>query len=499
MKRIVTGIAAITLAVTALMAAPLPVQAAERSYTYNYDYWGDVQDSPDFYTVRKVYTGTELGLETNFKNPQGLYTYGNDLYVCDTGNNRIVQLTKGENESLTVTRIITEFSGADNNTFNTPTDIAVDEEGSLYIADKANARILKLDKDLNFVMQFNIPNDSTLDKDTTFQPSKIAIDTAGRVYCTAVGINKGLIKYENDGTFSGFIGATPVTFNWTDYLWKKFASQEQRAQMESFVPTEYENLYMDHEGFVYATITGADEQALDNGEAQAIRKLNLMGSDILVQNGEWYVLGDIYWGGEGQYSGPSRLTDVTVMENDVYVCLDKNRGRLFGYDDQGKMVFACGGNGNMDGYFRQPSAIEHMGHDLFVLDSLDCSITLFITTEFGQAVFDAVELFDQGEYEASGAAWQHVINLNGNYDLAYIGMGRAHLRQKEYKEAMDYFELKYDDENYSKAFKQYRKQWIEKNLVIIVAVILVLFLVPLGIGRVKQIKHEIDIADIFRK
>ena len=63
---------------------------------------------------------------------------------------------------------------------------------------------------------------------------------------------------------------------------------------------------------------------------------------------------------------------------------------------------------------------------------------------------------------------------------------------------MDYFELKYDDENYSKAYKQYRKEWVEDHIVIIVIVILVLFLVPLSIGRIKEIKHEIDIADIFR-
>ena len=51
--------------------------------------------------------------------------------------------------------------------------------------------------------------------------------------------------------------------------------------------------------------------------------------------------------------------------------------------------------------------------------------------------------------------------LDGNYDLAYIGIGRSLLRQKQYKEAMDYFELKYDEDNYSRAYKQYRKEWVE--------------------------------------
>jgi tetratricopeptide (TPR) repeat protein len=161
------------------------------------------------------------------------------------------------------------------------------------------------------------------------------------------------------------------------------------------------------------------------------------------------------------------------------------------------MVFAFGGNGNMDGYFRKPSAIEHIGHELYVLDSLDCSITAFVPTEFGNRVYAAIEDFDKGKYEESGAAWQEVMNQNGNYDLAYIGIGRAFLRQEEYKDAMSYFELKYDAENYSKAYKQYRKIWVEENIGWIVAVILALFLIPLGIGKVKSIRHEIDTADIF--
>ena len=302
-------------------------------------------------------------------------------------------------------------------------------------------------------MEFTKPDDSTLDPALVFQPNKLAIDTAERVYCIAVGINKGLVKYENDGTFSGFVGATKVTFKFADYIWKKLASQEQRAKMESFVPTEYENIYMDYEGFIYATAairTNEDNKV----DGDAVRKLNLLGSDILVRNGDWKIIGDLYFGSGGGYEGPSIFTDVTCMDNDIYVCLDRNRGRLFGYDDQGRMVFAFGGNGNMDGYFRRPSAIEHYGHELYVLDSLDCSITAFVPTEVGNTVYNAIEDFDKGNYEKSGEEWQKVMDQNGNYDLAYIGLGRALLRQERYKEAMNYFELKYDAENYSKAYKQ---------------------------------------------
>ena len=474
------------------------IQAEENSYTYNYDFWGDVQDSPDLYTVAKVFTSSDLGLEKKMVNPGGIYARGDKLYICDCGNDRIIELCRNSAEDLAVERIITGFQGdTEINTFKNPTDIAVSEEGDFYIADQGNARILKLDKDLNYVMEFVKPVDNTLDPKVSFQPNKIVIDTAGRVYCIASGINKGLIKYEADGTFSGFVGATKVTFDFMDYVWKKLATQEQRAQMESFVPTEYDNIYMDYEGFIYACTGAVSRDDLRSGAADAVRKLNLMGNDILVRNGEWYVIGDLYFGSGGGYEGPSYFSDVTVMENDIYVCLDRNRGRLFGYDDQGHMVFAFGGNGNMDGYFRRPVGIEHVGHELYVLDSLDCSVTAFVPTEFGNLVYSAIEQFDKGDYDASSRSWERAMALNGNYDLAYIGMGRSLLRQEKYKEAMEYFELKYDRENYSKAYKQYRKQWVEEHIAVIIGVVLALFLIPLIIGKLRSWKHEIDTDEYF--
>lgn len=499
MKKIIKRISALALGAVVLAGPSMAACAMESSYTYNYDWWGDFQDSPDLYSICNVYTSADFGLETNLKAPEGMFVLDNLVYICDTGNNRIIELERVSTERFEVRRIIDSFQGnVEVKTFASPTDIAVSEEGEFFIADKGNGRILKLDKDLNYMMQFDMPVDSSIDPSTNFQPNKIVIDTAGRVYCIATGINKGLIKYENDGTFSGFVGATKVTYDWTDYIWKKFATQEQRAQMESFVPTEYDNIYIDYEGFIYACTGSVDEDALDSGDADAVRKLNLMGNDILVRNGEWPVYGDLYWGEGGGYEGPSYFTDVTALDNDIYVCLDRNRGRLFGYNDQGSMVFAFGGNGNMDGYFRRPAAIEHMGYDLLVLDSLDCSVTLFVPTEFGSLIYQAIDQFDQGDYTASGESWQKVMDIDGNYDLAYIGIGRSLLRQERYREAMDYFELKYDDENYSKAYKQYRKEWVEEHIVIIVVVLLAVFLIPLSIGKIKGIKHEIDTADIFR-
>ena len=179
-----------------------------------------MQESPDFYSVCKVFTYTDLGLDKKLNAPQGIFVLDNEIYLCDTGNNRIIQLHRDSAEKLEVVRILEEFNGANGKeSFNKPTDVAVTKDGEFFVADQGSARVLKLDKDLNQILQFNKPVDSTLDPNLVFQPNKLAVDTAGRVYCIATGINKGLIKYENDGTFAGFVGATPVTFDWTDYIW----------------------------------------------------------------------------------------------------------------------------------------------------------------------------------------------------------------------------------------------------------------------------------------
>jgi len=230
-----------------------------------------------------------------------------------------------------------------------------------------------------------------------------------------------------------------------------------------------------------------------------MRRLNLLGSDIMVRNGEFPVIGDQWDADVPGYSGSSVIVDMTAMPNDVFFGLDKTRGRVFAYDDQGRLLFAFGGAGSIEGCFRQPIAIEHIGHDLFVLDALDGSITVFTPNEFGNWVYTAIETFQNGDYEASGNAWQEVLKLNGNYDLAYIGIGRILLQDKQYKEAMEYFKLKYDEDNYSRAFKQYRKEWVEDNIVIILIGLFVVLCVPLMIGKVRAIKHEIDSAEIFNK
>ena len=465
------------------------------SYSYNYDYWGDVQMSPDPYRVATVIDSPSLGLEKlnnkRISKPQGIFVRNTDIYVVDTGNNRILQI-EYKNGKASLKRIIDEIQGTEPTTFDYPTDIYADENNNLYIADQNHNRVVMVDKNLNFMKEFVKPDDATFNQSSAFLPNKITVDVSGRLYVLATNVNKGFMKYENDTVFTGYIGANAVKVNMADYIWKRyFMSKEQRAASESFVPTEYENLYMDEKGFIYATTTVFSEYELLSDTAKPIRRLNGIGNDILIKNDRYPPIGDLDWKAESLQYGPCKMADITALKNDIYVVVDRMRGRLFGYDSQGIMLWAFGTKGSMDGTFSRAVGLDHMGYDLIVLDELKNNITIFTPTEYGQLIYDATDTYLNGEYDESADLWEDVMKLNANYTLAFRGIGRSMLRQEKYQEAMDYFERAHAREEYGRAFKQYRKIWVEKNIWWIILLLALLLIVPLLIGRSKRMKWEV--------
>ena len=465
------------------------------TYTYNYDYWGDLAESPDAYRVQQVIYSASLGLETPMRRPQSLYVRDNDVYVCDTGNNRVLQLRRDGND-FSLTRIIDRITGAEPETLNSPGDVFADEEGNVYVCDTNNNRVVMADSGLHFVRSYVKPLDNTFDQNMAFLPSKMVVDTSGRVYVRATNINKGLIKYEADGTFTGYIGANQVIYSLWDYIWKEFfTTKEQRAQQASFVPTEYENICIDKDGFIYATNIVFSEYDLKWDNAKPIRRLNSIGNDILIKNDKYPPIGDLDWVEQSVDYGPSKFKDITVLDNDIYIAFDKTRGRVFGYDPQGVMLWAFGTKGNSEGAFLGAVSIEHMGTDLLCLDENENSITLFSPTEYGNLIYQASNQYLKGDYDGSADTWREVLKLNANYNLAFIGIGRSLMREERFGEAMEYFKMAHDRENYGRAYRYYRKEMIEKNIVWAVIVIAALLIIPVVLRRIKKIKAEVEEYD----
>ncbi len=476
----------VCLLIITTVLGPVPKACAEtyNFYTYSYDYFGNELDSPDAYTAEDFLLGSSLGIG-DFKNPTGLFAKDGFIYIIDTDNNRIVVVDKSFNLVKEIKSVMME--GAEN-ALAKPQDIFVTDNGDMYICDTGNNRILHTDKDLNLIKTYTKPEDETILEDADFIPKKCVVDTAGRLYLLAGNVNKGFMEFDDQGEFTAYIGANPVKASLFEVLQKRLMTKEQRSRMESFVPTEYSNLSIDQENFLYATTTTFNGGDIGRrGKIKPIRKLNSLGEDILIRNGYEDPIGDYYWGEGGDISGPSKFEDVTAMENDTYYAIDRVRGRVFGYDFQGNLLYAFGGVGNKLGYFLYPVAIEHIGTDLLVLDNRTAALTRFTLTEYGSLINDGLALYKEGRYEESSDYWQQVLRLNGNYDLAYIGIGRSLLRQGKYKEAMKYFEMKRDTANYSKAFAEYRKQWVEQHIGWLIGGFAVLLLLPRLIKFIKKL------------
>ncbi len=492
MKRHISGII-ITfgmLLMATLLVKPSVVSAdRDLFYTYTYDYWGIERESPDAYAMNSVITTNTFGIG-NLNSAEGMFVKDDQLYICDTLNNRIIQL-EYKNDSFSLVKTVSEITkDGKKESISQPYDIYVTDDDIWYIADYGNERIIAIDQSQNVTSAIYKPEDEeTIDADFKFKPMKLVVDAAGRIFVQAQNVNKGFMEFENDGEFIGYIGAAAVQFNFIDYVYKLISTQEQREQMEAFVPTEYNNIALDSEGFIYATIGTYDEST---GSADPVRKLNAKGNDILIRNGYFDPRGDIQYGAGGGYTGPSKFVDVAVLDNDCYYCLDSNRGRIFGYDFQGNMLYAFGGIGYREGSFKLPVAIEELGDSLLILDKELGTITQMTLTDYGKQINNALLTYKKGEYDESASYWEKVLKLNGNYDLAYIGIGRSLLRQDRFEEAMSYFKLKLDYKNYSKAYLLYRKEWVEDNIGYIFAIFVVLLLIVFIKNTVQRVRREVN-------
>ena len=78
--------------------------------TYIYDYWGEVEKSPDVYRLLDVMYASDFDLDVNLRNPSGLFANGNLIYLVDTDNNRILELQYNEDKSLVLNRVIDRFN-----------------------------------------------------------------------------------------------------------------------------------------------------------------------------------------------------------------------------------------------------------------------------------------------------------------------------------------------------------------------------------------------------
>ncbi len=460
-----------------LPAFILPAAADVPYETYTYSYQGEIQNSPHaFYPLDYVdLSNTAWGA---LKNPRDIVSRNGLTYIADTGNNRVLVFDADWNpvKELSAFDNPVREDGADG--FNQPQGLFVAPDGTLYVADSMNGRVVCFDADFTFRQEVGLPDSNLIDDTIVYRPLSVAVDSSERLYVVSQNVNMGVMVMDTKGRFYGYIGAQKVSVNILDLLWRRFMTEAQLERVKSVVPTEYNNITIDGEGFLFVTTNTIDPYAQYNAaisksrapDYAPVKKLNSSGVDILPRNGFYPPAGDlkVEFGYGNQY-GPSSMIEVALGDNGVFSLVDARKNKIFTYDADGRLLYIFGGTGSQIGVFQSLASIAYQGGRLLALDSGSGLVTIFERTKYGDLIDQAIAAYNDKRFAESSELWASLAAYNNNLDLAYIGLGDASYRNGDYGAAMEYYKKTVNTDGYSKAFKAARKDWMTRYFLLVLA------------------------------
>ena len=490
------------LLLLAVLCGTMTVSAAEAPYeTYVFAYDSSVQITPNAYLPAEKIAA--FG-ETLLKNPSDMVVDEERglIAIADTGNNRIVLL----NRNFEVTGTIGPFAlpNGTEDTFDSPSGVFITEEDWLVVADTNHGRLVVFDKDNRYLRTIDGPPAQVLPENFKYNPISVAVNAAGQFYVVSKNSNMGVMALDGDGGFQGFIGAQRVASNAAQLLWRAFMTEEQLARSVQFVPVEYSSLTIDHKGFVYVTCSSIDRFELYNtihsrsmdSTYAPVKKINPAGTDVLRRNGFFPPAGDInfspYDGDEAV--GPSQISKVILLDNGMYMLLDSYGNKLFTYDSSGNLLFAFGGKGEALGLFSRLSAAAAWGDELLALGAETGAITVFRKTAYGTLLDEVIGYQENREYDKAQGLWNELLGENNNFDLAYLGVGKALMEKGDLTGAMKYFELINNKLYYSKAYGLYRQEILQRWGLWILLGVLILILLAVWVFRKIAVHNQKTLA-----
>ena len=431
---------------------------AEGSSNYLYDSHSRMVPSPPAYVHERTYMSSDFDELPNLKGMQSACMKNGKIYVtCLT---RLIIFDRDFNLLYTST----SYTGLDGRKtdFDSSVGIFVTDEGDYYICEPNRSRILHFSEEHELIRVLDNPGITGVDASVKYRPTQMVVDEAGRMFVVAKGMYEGIVELNSDGTFSSFYGVNEVQFNLWNLLWRNISTSAQRAKQSLWLPSDFTNLCIDPDGFIFATVQSSSA-------AESVMRLNAKGENILrVDDDDPYPSGDLWlnqYTSTGAPVGPSEFVAVDVNQYGVYICLDNTRKRVFAYNEDGKLLFIFGGPGNRKGYFRGPVDVDFIGDRIMVLDSTAETIEVFAVTDYGRALMSAVEAQYNYDYTMAESYWRKALSYNQNLFLAYSGIGRAMLRSGDAEGAMEFLKLGDDRKYYSKALEKVRNAKLKEYLV----------------------------------
>jgi tetratricopeptide (TPR) repeat protein len=459
----------LTLAI-AIAVLLVPVQAVADSPMINSSYEGYMYDTLEetFYSINGyLYDGSIDGNNLPvgaFNSPEDIFIDKNDtLYIVDSGNHRIIHMDQDKN----VLKVIGDEEGPGQ--LNSPKGVYVNHEGFVYVADTLNRRVAVFTKEGKFDKEITAPHSPLLGDQFVYSPTKLIVDRRNYLYVINEGSDKGMMQIDPNGQFRGYYGANHVPFSWSRFFIRFIASKEQRQQLAKVRPPAFSDLYQDKEGFIYTTTMGL--------RRNQFKRLSAVGVDTLNLDGEQNRYGDIYMPRKNWESLYDAFVGITVDDRGIMTAVDQTTGRAFQYDSIGNLLFVFGGLGPQNGLFETPTAIDHTSDGtMYIVDKTRGRVDLFATTPFADKVHEATSLYVDGRYTEAKEPWQEVLEMNANYDLAYRAIGKALEKEERYAEALEYYEKARSRDEYSVAFLDFRKEYMRNHFAEIVGGLILIFI-----------------------
>ena len=471
------------------------VSAAIPYSTYTYDIYGYIMESPDAYVPSLQVDSRYMGLPSTIASAALTDLETDDagnVYLVDSAANRVIVLDPYYHVSFIIDSFINSEGIRDS--FNTPKGVFITED-EIFVCDSNNYRIVIFDREGNYLRTIDAPR-SELFNNCTFIPVSCAVTKDDAIYVISSGHYQGVLVLNKDGSFIQFVGGTKVALSAWDQIMSKFRTEEMEATKQDYVSKPYNNITIDEsKRFVYVTTNGyTSDPEIEQQYAQLASKktdyspvklLNPAGNDIMKRNGFWAPSGEVaaeLKEGESVHD-VSQIVDVAVGEEETWSIIDSRRARVYTYDRDGNLLFAFGDGGvtnenatNQLGNIRNLNAITYQGSNILLLDTENSIFTVYSRTTYGELLMEAIHAQNERDFDTAIEKWRDVLKRNNNFDEAYVQIGLAYYRAGDYEQAVEYYKLAYETENYSDAYREIRKVNTQKYLWLIPIVAIALLI-----------------------
>ena len=453
LKKLITPVLAVTLLVSVLSVSA----SADAPYkTYTVDGYGSVTETQTAYLPYE--TITKIGDETLVTPTDFTILNDGTMYILDSGNARVV--VSDENADLVMT-----FGEG---TLVSPRGIYVTENRTCYVADRDAGAVFVFDETGSLIHTYTKPTEAMYGETQDFLPLKIVANDSGTMYVICESNTNGIVEISpvEDGTFLGYFGTNATNANLWTIIWRAVLTDAQRAKMQSNMPATPDNLAIDSKGIIYTVTRGEKEDTL--------KRLNIAGVNMIE---------------------PEEYEDVPAAVtpgNHDNVFVASQQGFIYEYNNEGDLLFVFGGSDDGQQRIGLSTKVEaiQVGSDdkIFVLDSDKAQIQVYEPTEFTNYLHEALNLFANGRYEESKEPLSKVLSMNNLFDYANMAMGKALYKEEDYEGALKYAKLSKDMDGYSDAFWEIRNTWLKKHLSQVVVIILLIWLVITVIKRLDKKK-----------